>query len=966
MSFSQTEWQTIEELFEEATGLPRKSQRSFLLTKCEDLPHLFDEVMSLLEAHYRFENAKLEQDDSGSICEQLETLTRKLNEGSASAELDDVAEWEINISRIRDAVSAAEPDLELGSMLARGGNGVVFEGRQLSLQRPVAVKVLLNSNPSAQKKKRFAEELKATAKVKHRNVVEIYSVYDTTEISFFVMELLNGESLKDILKERERIPATEAARIALDVCRGLDAVHQQDLVHRDVKPANVMVADEGHDGTELVKIIDFGVVRDAGDLNRDVTQDQMLIGTPAYMSPEQIHDPTDVDSRSDVFAVGVMLYEMLTGTRPFNGAPHMIAKSVERESLVSIRDLDDRIPRDIESICLKAMRAKPINRYASADEMGQDLQRFLDGEPTKARPVTNFEKFFRWCSRNARLAVAIGLAALLFLSLVIGALGFAWTVSAKNREILEQRTKNRSAELARLLDAEPGAMLQVLDAIEGLERDEESQLRQIVRDEQQSVLRRLNAAVTLSTHGKGQLEILVELIDQVKASPEVCNVIQVGLASAPDAREQLIRSFNALQKKEDDQDAVPAMARRIILLAGLGQWAEWRRAAENRQNPTLMTEVIHAFADWHPDLTPFTNSVETRIAEPWVWTVLAALNQIAPESLTTPKKNSVNELTAKVNRLQNYITFLYAEMLEQRLNPNVGRKQEPHPDCQDFTNAIRMIRIRPGTSRLGKMDDAKRNTDHPPRIVKLTREYYLSETEITVGLFREFIEETRGSFDNWKEEAEFDNQVSPTERHPIQSVSWYEAIEFCNWFSTRNGLQPAYRKNGTMLIEKLEDGKTRKHPDWQLIEDSTGFRLPTEAEWEYGARNDSQTRFFFGSDAKHFEHYGLASNRRVISSTPVKSLLPNSRGLFGTLGNVWEWNHDFYPGPDVDNRPLTDPTGSEQPDKNQFGRVIHGAGISTDGGPADSESRGFCQPYSQFRNLGFRLARWAESGPQLP
>ncbi len=304
---------------------------------------------------------------------------------------------------------------ELGS----GVTGQVFVARDSRLGRLVAIKVLrpqLASHAAA--RSRFEREAWAAAALEDERIVKIFEVGSEPGFPpFTVMEFVAGESLATRIERERVLNLRAAAEIVRQVAIGLQSAHQSGIVHRDVKPANVLLDAVG----DRAKITDFGLAR-VSEATEQLTQEGVIAGTPAYMSPEQIRRPQGADARSDVYSLGVMLYEMLTGERPFRGVMRMILFQALNEEPVPPRRLNDRIPRDLETICLKAMSKEPALRYATAGELADDLRRWIDGLPVQARPIGLLGRVWRWSRRNPKLAAANAIVAAILLA---GAFDFA-------------------------------------------------------------------------------------------------------------------------------------------------------------------------------------------------------------------------------------------------------------------------------------------------------------------------------------------------------------------------------------------------------------------------------------------------------------------------------------------------------------------------------------------------------------
>jgi len=256
--------------------------------------------------------------------------------------------------------------------VASGGMAVVYRAIQDSLNRTVAIKALKTSvSAEPQLVTRFEREAQSLANLQHENIIHVYDFFQERGALFIVMEYVEGIDLYDLLDKVGRIPFDVAAIMAMQVARALDYVHYRGIVHRDIKPANIMVSRQGG-----VKVMDFGIARDR-TYEEDLTEAGTGIGTPSYMSPEQILGDK-LDARSDIFSLGIVLYQMVTGRKPFiEDEEKSVMHKIRLEKFVSPRKLNPEIPRELERILTKCMQKLPRDRYRSAQDLVMSLERFL-------------------------------------------------------------------------------------------------------------------------------------------------------------------------------------------------------------------------------------------------------------------------------------------------------------------------------------------------------------------------------------------------------------------------------------------------------------------------------------------------------------------------------------------------------------------------------------------------------------
>ena len=371
---------------------------------------------------------------------------------SVTAAGDDVQEDEqeaVVLEEFYAGAPQAEIDLpmqfgeyELLEEVARGGMGVVFRARQMNLDRQVALKMILTGKLASEEDvQRFYSEASSAAALEHPGVVPVYEVGEQNGQHFFSMGFVEGESLASLIA-RSPLSPQKSAQMLVKISEAMVYAHGEGVIHRDLKPANVLL-----DNKNNPHISDFGLAKKVSSAS-NLTMTGQIIGTPSYMPPEQASGATDqINEIADVYSLGAILYCCLTGRAPFQAANAMetLRQVVERDP-VAPRQLNSQVDLDLDTICLKCLEKDPQRRYQSAQELVDELNRFLAGQPIQARRISSLDRAVRWCRRNP---VTTGLLCALVLTVVGGISGVAWQWGqAEYQKNLTQEAQESEMDMA--------------------------------------------------------------------------------------------------------------------------------------------------------------------------------------------------------------------------------------------------------------------------------------------------------------------------------------------------------------------------------------------------------------------------------------------------------------------------------------------------------------------------------------
>jgi len=413
----------IQEIFDAALKVDGERRREFLREACQGDAELLAEVEELLGFDAKGDCEKFLEHHHADL-----TLSR----------FDPVEE---------PLVGRCIGCYEILEEIGRGGMGVVYKARQPSIDRPVALKMILADGlVDSRARQRFLDEARVLGLVEHPNIVRVHDAGEHEGRLYFVMEYVEGGSLAVMLTQ-SRLSPVDAARLLEKLARAVHAAHDRLVIHRDLKPANVLLSIDGEP-----RVADFGLARRLDHLGQ--TKSREVLGSPYYMAPEQATCRTDeIGPGTDIYALGAILYECLIGHPPFQASTTFEALSkVINDEPKPPRHLRADVPRDLETVCLKCLRKDPRKRYARADELAEDLRRFLAGDPVQARPVSRLERAGHWAKHRPALVAVYGLLTIVALLGVLGG-GAAWlwqrAESARDQAELSREEATEARDQAR-------------------------------------------------------------------------------------------------------------------------------------------------------------------------------------------------------------------------------------------------------------------------------------------------------------------------------------------------------------------------------------------------------------------------------------------------------------------------------------------------------------------------------------
>ena len=731
--------------------------------------------------------------------------------------------------------------------IGAGGMGQVFKARHRRMDRLVAVKLL---PPAMTKDKaaiaRFEREVKAAAKLRHPNIVAADDADQANGVHFLVMELVEGSDLSALVKKNGPFGIDQAVNYITQAARGLEAAHAEGIVHRDIKPANLLL-----DKRETVKILDMGLARIDGGVDAptqaELTSTGTVMGTVDYMAPEQALNTKTADARADIYSLGCSLFYLLCGKATYEGDSLMAKLLNHREQPIpSLRATRPEVSERLDSVFAKMVAKKVEDRYQTMTEVIAELERCRN---FNEQTITIQQPLSHEASSSSTTNPS--------LSNFLTELSQSTTEAIVAMPTPKPKTSPSNNRLKLIAAGVLGALILLFGIIVKLKTKEGKLIVEI-----------------------NELGAVVQVLDE-EGQVQITRKIEKGAITI-----SVVPGKHQLKVEKDGFKVITK------------------------------------------DFEIETNGTKTITAK------LIPLKKATSVAGTTPPKNPPVGTSPQVNQPT-------GSAPPPAIAPFDASQSKAHQEAWarylgtqvKTTNSIgmQMTLIPPGEFLMGssdadialalkiaeetKLDEAgvKRIQDERPQHrVRITQAFRLAAHEVTIGQFAKFVEQAK-----YKTQAEEfggnsstvkPEEVNPanlkmtwrtpgpavTDDSPVTQVSWNDAVAFCNWLSGQEQLTPCYQRDGD---------------SWTLLPKSNGYRLPTEAEWEYACKAGTTTQFWFGDNWQEHDKYGWSNKNAGGRAHSVGSLPANPFGLYDMHGNVWEWCQDWYDAKWYEKSPSEDPVG---------------------------------------------------------
>jgi len=940
---------------------------------------------------------------------------------------------------------------EIRGVLGEGGFGRVYRAYDPQLDREVALKVPLYGYKDKVRTQRFLTEAKAAGKLQHPSIVPTYDSGHIDGRPFIASAFIEGKPLSELVR-RGKIGLRQAAEWVRDLSDALAYAHQSGIVHRDIKPHNVMI-----DELNEPHLMDFGLAKRSNE-DSSVTTDGSLLGTPAYMSPEQAKGQlSKVGPASDQYSLGVVLFELLTGRKPFEGSPHVVIGLVASQDPPKPRSIRRQIPMDIEAICLMAMNRDPDRRYADCAAFAKDLTRWLEGRSTLARPLHSLERGLRWLRRHA---VVSGLSTVIIVLLTMFTVVLFVETSKTDLNVLEV---TNTASFPPLITAHPtiAATQPETSTIAPSSVTDTSQASKTATDTNSPAFQQWMSDVA-ALNAEEQIKAISKKLMELNSGFDGTITDHDG-TELPKIENGVITGIGIVTDSVTDISPIRALKGLVMLSCGgsdggQGQLADLSPlkgmrlstfACQNTKVSDLSSLVGMNLESLQCDHTPVSDlralkgmplttlsCQGTQISElsilhgmnlAWVGiestrvsdlSVLQGMpitelycNDTEVTDLAALKGMPLRVLYCRFNPTRDAEVLRSIETLEtingkpavqfwkeydaedvdMPVTQNASSPETtdtgwhgwpaeaPQPAIAPFdvkqakkhqkdwaaylkvpiewTNSIGMKfrLIPPGEFAMGSDLSVVKDglalvgdngqwmtlvrSEATRHIVRITQPIYLGIHEVRQKDYKSIVGHNPSIFASMGREGNMVKGLD-TSNHPVERTSWYAAVDFCTKLSEKEQLNTCYMQSGQTVT----------------LLNGNGYRLPTEAEWEYSCRAGATTKYSTGDDDTGLTQAAWIGRNSGGRTHPVGALKANSFGIHDMHGNVWEWVQDWWAETyyqQFQEKPAIDPQGPVSGDM----RVVRGGDRNPDNRPFFSRAslRYACGPTVDNFTSGFRV-----------